>query len=124
MTNKDKALNISAALTEKLNAVGAKFLVVTGVEDELGGFHIARFCNASQHELRDFLTVLVNGEPSIRYAFRPSFVELCSHAPRYAGGDGLMCESDEAAAEVLEKALRGLARENGRTDGDADASAK
>ena len=123
MTNEDKTLNISAALTEKLNAVGAKFLVVTGVEDERGGYHIARFCNASRHELMEFFTVLVNEMPEVRGVYRPSFVELCSHAPRYAGGDGLMCESEEAAMEVLEKALRGIDRENGRTGG-ADAGAK
>lgn len=123
MTNEDKTLNISAALTEKLNAVGAKFLVVTGVEDERGGYHIARLCNASRHELMEFFTVLVNEMPEVRAVFRPSFVELCSHAPRYAGGDGLICESEEAAAEVLKSALRGIDKENGRTGG-ADTGAK
>lgn len=70
---------------------------MAGKDDAVAGRMILRAVGAERDDLTALIITLVNAVPEIRGIFRPSFVEICRHAPKEAGGDGDMA----AAAKVI-----------------------
>lgn len=88
---------------QKLEESGAHFLLLAGKDDDVAGRTIFRAVGAERDDLTVLIITLVNAVPEIRGMFRPSFVEICRHAPESAGGDGDMAAAEKVFA-LLEDA--------------------
>ncbi len=100
--------NFSDAFNEckqKLEESGAHFLLLAGKDDDLAGRTIFRAVGAERNDLTVLIITLVNAVPEIREFFLPSFLEICSHAPEGAGGDGDVEKMATALALRLKEML-------------------
>lgn len=106
--NDEKFQTACAECKRLLQECGAHYVLLAGYEDGSGIRAICRSVDAREAELTTLLVTLVNYVPAIRGFFRPSFVEICKHAPESAGGDGDMkaAARNMAAADVA-KTQRG-----------------
>lgn len=99
----ERLIDVFNECRRKLEESGAHFLLLAGKDDDFDGRTIFRAVGAERDDLTVLIITLVNAVPEIRGMFRPSFVEICRHAPESAGGDGDMAAA-EKVFELLEDA--------------------
>lgn len=109
--NEERFIDVFNECKQKLEESGAHFLLLAGKDDALAGRTIFRAVGAERDDLTVLIITLVNAVPEIRGMFRPSFVEICRHAPESAGGDGDMAAAERVFAlledvQEMEKGMR------------------
>ena len=82
--SEERLINVFNECRQKLKESGAHFLLLAGKDDDVAGRTIFRAVSAERDELTVLVITLVNAIPEIRGMFRPSFVEICRHAPKSA----------------------------------------